>query len=167
MPILFAEMAFLWEKKPTKNGCIVMEVYIHLPTSSFVTDLQRFGCEKLPESWGGFVQLSQQRLPSLDEGLGEESQRLAVLPKTRCVYSVSIGSALLKTIKGTWSAPSLVCGHSQVQLLEDMHNCTSLKSVPPVLFRTNYYSIEILHGVTAIFLTYHPHHAKLQVLSNQ
>ena len=36
---------------------------------------------------------------------------------------------LLKTIKGTWSAPSLVCGHSQVQLLEDMHNCTSLKSV--------------------------------------
>ena len=36
--------------------------------------------------------------------------------------------------------------------------------VPPVLFRTNYYSIEILHGVTAIILTYHPHHAKLQVL---
>ena len=37
---------------------------------------------------------------------------------------------LLKTIKGTCrSAPSLVCGHSQVQLLEDMHNCTSLKSV--------------------------------------
>ena len=32
------------------------------------------------------------------------------------------------------------------------------------LFRTNYYSIEILHGVTAIILTYHPHHAKLQVL---
>ena len=29
---------------------------------------------------------------------------------------------------------------------------------------TNYYSIEILHGVTAIILTYHPHHAKLQVL---
>ena len=27
-----------------------------------------------------------------------------------------------------------------------------------------YYSIEILHGVTAIILTYHPHHAKLQVL---
>ena len=26
------------------------------------------------------------------------------------------------------------------------------------------YSIEILHGVTAITLTYHPHHAKLQVL---
>ena len=23
----------------------------------------------------------------------------------------------------------LLCGHSQVQLLEDMHNCTSLKSV--------------------------------------
>ena len=38
--------------------------------------------------------------------------------------------------------------------------------VPPVLFRTNYYSIEILHGVTAIILTYHPHHAKLQVLPN-
>ena len=36
--------------------------------------------------------------------------------------------------------------------------------LPPVLFRTNYYSIEILHGVTAIILTYHPHHAKLQVL---
>ena len=36
--------------------------------------------------------------------------------------------------------------------------------VPPVLFRTNYYSIEILHGVTAIILIYHPHHAKLQVL---
>ena len=36
---------------------------------------------------------------------------------------------LLKQIKGTWSAPSLVCGHSQVQLLEDMHNCTSLKSL--------------------------------------
>ena len=36
---------------------------------------------------------------------------------------------LLKKIKGTWSAPSLVCGYSQVQLLEDMHNCTSLKSV--------------------------------------
>ena len=36
--------------------------------------------------------------------------------------------------------------------------------VPPVLFRTNYYSIEIPHGVTAISLTYHPHHAKLQVL---
>ena len=36
--------------------------------------------------------------------------------------------------------------------------------VPPVLFRTNYYLIEILHGVTAISLTYHPHHAKLQVL---
>ena len=34
---------------------------------------------------------------------------------------------------------------------------------PPVLFRTNYYSIESLHGVTAIILTYHPHHAKLQV----
>ena len=30
--------------------------------------------------------------------------------------------------------------------------------VPPVLFRTNYYSIEILHGVTAIILTYHYHH---------
>ena len=28
----------------------------------------------------------------------------------------------------------------------------------------DYYSIEILHGVTAIILTYHPHHAKLQVL---
>ena len=27
--------------------------------------------------------------------------------------------------------------------------------VPPVLFRTNYYSIEILHGVTANFLTYY------------
>ena len=26
--------------------------------------------------------------------------------------------------------------------------------VPPVLFRTNYYSIEILHGVTAIIVTY-------------
>ena len=38
-------------------------------------------------------------------------------------------STLLKKIKGTWSAPSLVCGHSQVQLLEDMHNCISLKSV--------------------------------------
>ena len=37
-------------------------------------------------------------------------------------------TTLLKKIKGTWSAPSLVCGHSQVQLLEDMHNCTSLKS---------------------------------------
>ena len=36
---------------------------------------------------------------------------------------------VLKKIKGTWSAPYLVCGHSQVQLLEDMHNCTSLKSV--------------------------------------
>ena len=36
---------------------------------------------------------------------------------------------LLQKIKGTWSAPSLVCGHSQVQLLEDMHNCTSLKSL--------------------------------------
>ena len=35
------------------------------------------------------------------------------------------------------------------------------RGVPPVLFRTNYYSIEILHGVTAIILTYHPHHAKL------
>ena len=38
-------------------------------------------------------------------------------------------NTLLKQIKGTWSAPSLVCGHSRVQLLEDMHNCTSLKSV--------------------------------------
>ena len=38
-------------------------------------------------------------------------------------------TTLLKKIKGTWSAPSLVCGHSQVQLLEDMHNCTSLKSL--------------------------------------
>ena len=38
-------------------------------------------------------------------------------------------ATLLKKIKGTWSAPSLVCGHSQVQLLEDMHNCTSLKSL--------------------------------------
>ena len=36
---------------------------------------------------------------------------------------------------------------------------------PPVLFRINYYSIEIPHGVTAISLTYHPHHAKLQVTS--
>ena len=36
--------------------------------------------------------------------------------------------------------------------------------VTPVLFRTNYYSVEIPHGVTAISLTYHPHHAKLQVL---
>ena len=27
-------------------------------------------------------------------------------------------------------------------------------------------TIEILHGVTAIILTYHPHHAKLQVLPN-
>ena len=36
--------------------------------------------------------------------------------------------------------------------------------VHPVLFRTNYYTIEIPHGVTAISLTYHPHHAKLQVL---
>ena len=35
---------------------------------------------------------------------------------------------------------------------------------PQFFFRTNYYSIEILHGVTAISLTYHPHHAKLQVL---
>ena len=41
---------------------------------------------------------------------------------------------------------------------------TVLCIVPPVLFRTNYYSIEIPHGVTAISLTYHPHHAKLQVL---
>ena len=38
-------------------------------------------------------------------------------------------NTLLNKIKGTWSAPSLVCGHSQVQLLEDMHNCTSLKSL--------------------------------------
>ena len=38
------------------------------------------------------------------------------------------------------------------------------RDFPPVLFRTNYYSIEIPHGVTAISLTYHPHHAKLQVL---
>ena len=29
--------------------------------------------------------------------------------------------------------------------------------------RTNYYSIEIPHGITAISLTYRPHHAKLQV----
>ena len=29
-----------------------------------------------------------------------------------------------------------------------------IRVVPPVLFRTNYYSIEILHGVTAIILTY-------------
>ena len=35
-----------------------------------------------------------------------------------------------------------------------------------VLFRTNYYSIEIPRVVTAISLTYHPHHAKLQVLPN-
>ena len=41
----------------------------------------------------------------------------------------TLASTLLKKIKGTWSAPSLVCGHSQVQLLEDMHNCTSLKSL--------------------------------------
>ena len=35
---------------------------------------------------------------------------------------------------------------------------------PQFFFRTNYYSIEIPHGVTAISLTYHPHHAKLQDL---
>ena len=45
-------------------------------------------------------------------------------------------------------------------LLIETSSCT------PVLFRTNYYSIEIPHGVTAISLTYHPHHAKLQVLPN-
>ena len=39
-----------------------------------------------------------------------------------------------------------------------------LVSFPCHLFNDNYYSIEILHGVTAISLTYHPHHAKLQVL---
>ena len=58
--------------------------------------------------------------------------------KCPCVHpgsTVETGSrlvlttTLLKKIKGTWSAPSLVCGHSQVQLLEDMHNCTSLKSL--------------------------------------
>ena len=32
----------------------------------------------------------------------------------------AINATLLKQIKGTWSAPSMVCGHSQVQLLEDM-----------------------------------------------
>ena len=49
------------------------------------------------------------------------------------MYSTLPWCTLLKKIKGTWSAPSLVhvhvCGHSQVQLLEDMHNCTSLKSL--------------------------------------
>ena len=44
-------------------------------------------------------------------------------------WNDQIEYTLLKKFKGTWSAPSLVCGHSQVQLLEDMHNCTSLKSV--------------------------------------
>ena len=41
-------------------------------------------------------------------------------------FGIIFRNTLLKKIKGTWSAPSLVCGHSQVQLLEDMHNCTSL-----------------------------------------
>ena len=33
---------------------------------------------------------------------------------------------MISTIFGTCGH---VCGHSQVQLLEDMHNCTSLKSL--------------------------------------
>ena len=40
----------------------------------------------------------------------------------------------------------------------------NVKLYPQFFFRTNYYSIEIPHGVTAISLTYHPHHAKLQDL---
>ena len=44
-------------------------------------------------------------------------------------YSKTNLNTLLRKIKGTWSASSLVCGHSQVQLLEGMHNCTSLKSL--------------------------------------
>ena len=36
---------------------------------------------------------------------------------------------LLKKIKEHDQHQSLVCGHSQVQLLEDIHNCTSLKSL--------------------------------------
>ena len=40
----------------------------------------------------------------------------------------------------------------------------SVRVVPPVLFQ-NWLPIEIPHGVTAISLTYHPHHAKLQVLT--
>ena len=55
--------------------------------------------------------------------------------------------------------------HHDVMLLRTIRAyCSKRRVVPPVLFRTNYYSIEILHGVTAIILTYHPHHAKLQVL---
>ena len=60
--------------------------------------------------------------------LGKE---FGIVSGTSC-WNKLVGSGkytLLKKIKGTWSAPSLVCGHSQVQLLEDMHNCTSLKSV--------------------------------------
>ena len=58
-------------------------------------------------------------------------------------YMCSESGILLRTIRAYWS---------------------KRRVVPPVLFRTNYYSIEILHGVTAISLTYYPHHAKLQVL---
>ena len=54
----------------------------------------------------------------------------------------------------------LTCKNSLCRFKQQLR-CT------PVLFRTNYYSIEIFsHGVTAISLTYHPHHAKLQVLPN-
>ena len=52
-------------------------------------------------------------------------------------------------------------------LLINVHLVYYKEEIPPVLFRTNYYSIEILHGVTAIILTYHPHHAKLQVLPKE
>ena len=51
--------------------------------------------------------------------------------------------------------------------MDDQSLLIETSSCTPVLFRTNYYSIEILHGVTAIILIYHPHHAKLQVLPIQ
>ena len=69
------------------------------------------------------------------------SQKTIVQWQFACIWNIIL--ILLRTIRAYWS---------------------KRRVVPPVLFRTNYYSIEILHGVTAIILTYHPHHAKLQVL---
>ena len=65
----------------------------------------------------------------------------------------------------TWVRKARPLGHDTPhgETLRPNFKCCEIY-VPPVLFRINYYSIEIPHGVTAISLTYHPHHAKLQVL---
>ena len=74
----------------------------------------------------------------------------------------------LSELQVPWSGKSLTCYTCKTYCGDTMWNLNwvviSSKKNWGYNSGTNYYSIEILHGVTAISLTYHLHHAKLQVL---